>query len=139
MIQSLSTDQVIEQLAADADIPVHTGVPQAQGDVMVIPVPGAKPATDPIPAPGVRLVEGRGGHVHLLMGRALWRPAAGDGQMLGVVTVPDGETAYVAHGDGTPVSALDRDAEHALLAVGPGTYRVVRQREQADVVRMVAD
>jgi hypothetical protein len=133
-------DQVLDQLAADADVPVHIGLPLPQGDVMVIPAPNAKAATDPIPDAGVRLVEGRGGHVHLLMGRVAWRASQDrDGQMLGVVTVLAGEVGYVAHGDGTPVSALDREAEHGLVAFGPGTYRIVRQREQREVIALVTD
>ena len=43
------------------------------------------------------------------------------------VVVPDGATAYVAH------------PEHGYMGVGPGVYEVRRQREMADVIRVVAD
>lgn len=133
-------EQVLDQLATDVDVPVHTGLPLPQGDVMVIPSPKLRAATEPISLAGVRLVEGRGGHVHLLMGRVLWAPNNSVGaQTLGTVTVPDGEVGYLAHGDGTPVSALDREAEHGLVAFGPGTYVIRRQREQREAIALVAD
>lgn len=133
-------DTVLDRLATEIDIPTHTGTPQAQGDVLVIPADGQiPPATTPLPPAGARLVEGRGGHVHLLLGRVMWAANRPSAQTLGTVTVPSGEVGYIAHGDGTPASALDRDAEHALVAFGPGTYVIRRQREQADVIRMVAD
>ncbi len=127
---------MVDQLA-----PAHTGVPQAQGDLMVIPADGKVPdATASIPPVGVPLVRGAGGHTHLLMGRGvLWAPGRDGAQTVGTVTVPDGAVGYLAHGDGSPASALAREADHGLVAFGPGTYVIRRQREQADVIRMVAD
>ena len=43
------------------------------------------------------------------------------------LSVPDGATAWLGH------------PEHAYLGIGPGTYEVRRQREQAEELRVVAD
>jgi hypothetical protein len=135
-----TTTEILEQLAAQVDVPVYTGEPLAQGDLLVLPADGKVPAaTEAIPLAGVPLVRGNGGHVHLLLGRVAWAPNAVGAQTVGTVTVPDGEVGYLAHGDGTPASALSRDADHALVAFGPGTYVVRRQREQADAIRLVED
>lgn len=137
-----TASDVLTRLDAESDVPVHAGVPQAQGDLIVLPADGRVPAaTEPVPTAGVALLRGRGGHVHLLLGRVAWRPgSAREGaQTLGTLTVPAGETAWLAHGDGTPASALSRDADHAMLGIGVGTYVIRRQREQADVVALVAD
>lgn len=139
-IDTNTADAVLEQLAAEVATPVHTGKPLPQGDLLVIPADGQVPdATDPIPNVGVPLVRGTGGHVHLLMGRVLWAPGREGAQTIGTVTVPDGHVGYLAHGDGTPASALSRDADHALVAFGPGTYVIRRQREQADEIHLVED
>lgn len=135
----VDTDSVLDRLAVEVTTPVLTG-DQAQGDLIILAVDGeVRPAVEQIPIAGVPLVRGQGGHVHLLLGRVLWAPGREGAQTLGTVTVPAGEVGYVAHGDGSPASALSRDADHALLAVGPGTYVVRRQREQAEVVALVAD
>jgi hypothetical protein len=134
-----TTSDVLEQLAAEITIEVSTD-DQAQGDLLVINATGQVPAaTNPIPTAGVALVRGQGGHVHLLLGRVLWAPQRERTQTVGTVTVPPGEVGYLAHGDGTPASALSRDADHALVTFGPGTYVVRRQREQADEITLVAD
>lgn len=138
-VSDIAAEQVLAQL--DDIAPVHTGLPLAQGDLLLIPADGqVPPATDPIPAAGVPLVRGQGGHTHLLMGHVLWAADSTGSQTIGTVTVPARQVGYIAHGDGTPASALDRDAEHALVAFGgPCTYVIRRQREQADEIRMVAD
>ncbi len=46
---------------------------------------------------------------------------------LATLTVPDGQVAYLAH------------PEHGYMGVGPGTYEIRRQREQADELRLVQD
>jgi hypothetical protein len=131
-------------LAAQIDVPPLSGL-QAQGDLIVIPAGGGivPEAVTPLPAGGVELVKGAGGHVHLLLGLdgVFWdaptdRP---EPQTLGTLTVAEGATAWLAHGDGTPVSLVDRDAEHGPLAVAPGTYVIRRQREQRDIIDLVAD
>lgn len=140
MTGTMTAEAVLGALAADADIPVITGVPAVQGDVIVIPADGLAPdATLPLPADGAVLVRGQGGHAHLLLGRVLWAPGRPGAQTLGTVTVPGGEAGYLAHGDGTPVSALSGDAEHGVQAFGPGTWVIRRQREQAEEARLVAD
>jgi hypothetical protein len=132
-------------LTIDApDVPVYTGEPQAQGDLMVIPAAGLVPeAIADIPAHGVSLVRGNGGHVHLLIGDGTvapkWKAGREGAQTVGTVTVPEGGVGYLAHGDGTPASLTETGADHAPLAFGPGTYVIRRQREQADEIRLVQD
>ena len=123
-------------LDAQIDVPVLTGLAQAQGDLLVLPRPDKPAASTPIPAAGVLVVraESSGGNTHSLHS---WegpgcfydeRPAGGTGLVLGVLTVPDGATAYLVHTE-----------EHGANAFGPGTYEIRRQREQADEIRVVAD
>lgn len=116
-----------EHLAAEAEIPVLTGA-QRQGDVIVLPMrPGRVNGLEPIPAPGVAVVRGEnGGNTHLLVGAGRWA-ARPDGQDLGTLVVGDGEVAYLLH------------PEHSGQGIGPGSYRLRRQREQADKIRLVAD
>jgi hypothetical protein len=140
MQDTMDAAAVLAALAADADIPVITGAPVIQGDIAILPADGlVAAAAEPLPAGGVVLARGQGGHAHLLLGRVLYAPGRPGGQTVGTITVPDGETGYVAHGDGSPVSALSRDAEHALAAFGAGTWVARRQREQAGEVRLAAD
>ncbi len=123
-------------LDAQIDVPVLTGLAQAQGDLIVLPRPNKQAATTEIPAAGVLVVraESSGGNTHSLLsldGPGCFYDArdGGDtGLVLGVLTVPDGATAYMVHTE-----------EHGANAFGPGTYEVRRQREQADEIRMVAD
>lgn len=119
-------------LDREATVPVSTGL-QRQGDVIVIPAAtvrrGRSAATKPVPRSGVPVVRGEaGGNTHLLLaaGPVRYDPAPED-LTLGVLTVEDGAVAYLAH------------PEHGYAGIGPGTYVVRRQREQADVIRMVAD
>lgn len=119
---------VDEHLARDLEIPVATG-PQRQGDILFIPAGAA--ATDPIPQAGYAVIRGEnGGHTHALhtaTGEAFYTPSGRTEGRLGVLTVAEGSTAVLAH------------PEHGFMAFGPGTYTVTRQREQADVIRSVAD
>lgn len=113
----------------DGLVPVHTGM-QRQGDVLVIPA--TVTATTPVPAAGVAVVRGEvGGNTHLLLADGPvccdTRTATTRDLTLAVVTVPQGSTAYLAH------------PEHSYQGIGPGTYRLSRQREMADTLRMVAD
>lgn len=122
-------------LDAQVDVPVLT-VPQAQGDLIVLPRPNKTPATTPIPQRGVEVVRSEaGGNTHSVLS---WDgpgcfydtvPGGGDsGLVLGVLTVPAGATAYLIHTE-----------EHGANGIGAGTYEIRRQREQADIVRLVAD
>lgn len=122
--------EIPAHLEAQAAIPVVTGF-QVQGDVAIIPTkPSAKKGTA-VPPEGVAVVRGEsGGNTHLLVaeGPVSWA-AVGNRALLdlGVVTVPDGATAFLLH------------PEHGANAMGPGCYTVRRQREQADELRVVAD
>jgi len=120
-----------EHLIADAEVPVLTGI-QRQGDVIVVPTRAGADEGLPVPPEGIAVVRGEnGGNTHLLVadGAVTWRAVTAQrGQLaLGVVTVPEGSTAYLAH------------PEHGFMGIAPGTYRVSRQREQADEIRVVAD
>jgi len=130
---ALSGITVPAHLIADAEVPVLTG-PQAQGDLLIFPAPLPSGIDlKPVPAPGVQVVHGEStGNTHWLhqgFDSAGVRWARVDtGQVLGYLSVPDGETAQLIHTD-----------EHGANAVGAGTYVICRQREQADEIRMVAD
>jgi hypothetical protein len=106
-------------LDRDADIPVLTG-PQSQGDIGVRPVLRRAPTVTPIPAGGVVVAAGREGHEHLLLpGAARFEavhPPPGS-PLIGILTVPAGCEAYLAHD------------QHGCLGVGPGTYEIGGQRE----------
>ncbi len=116
-------------------VPVTAGLSR-QGDVIVIPAAMTRsttPSTTPLPKAGFPVVRGEsGGNTHMLLadGPVFFTPAAftdATSLDLGVLTVPEGSTAFLAH------------PEHAFQGMAPGTYVVRRQREQADELRMVAD
>lgn len=117
-------------LEAQAEVPVLTG-PQRQGDIIVLPSRPSVELGALVPASGVPVVRGEaGGNTHLLVadGPVSWLVGSvSDRLHLGTVTVPEGATAFLLH------------PEHGAQGIGPGTYRVRRQREQADEIRMVAD
>lgn len=122
--------EIPAHLLADAEVPVLTGL-QVQGDVAIVPhrhgKSGAKPVT--VPPEGVAVVRGEsGGNTHLLVadGPVVWSPSSNE-MTLGQVTVPKGATAFMLH------------PEHGAMGMGPGSYLVRRQREQADEIRRVAD
>lgn len=124
---------------ADLEVPVLTG-PQRQGDVGIWPRPPAGPAQladmVKVPAAGIPVVRGEtstGGNAHILdayHGDVYWQPIdrPHDGITLGVLHIPDGSVAYLTHTD-----------EHGCNGIGPGTYRLTGKREQAEMVRRVAD
>lgn len=126
-----------EGLEADMEVPVLTG-PQRQGDVGIFPRPklgtAEAAAFVQIPATGVAVVRGElGGNTHWLNGDGpvLWQanPATSTTDLtLGIVDVPAGSVAYLIH-----------EEEHGVNAFGPGTYRLVGKREQAQELRRVAD
>ncbi len=120
---------VHDYLDRDALVPIGAGL-QVQGDLAVIPTRPGKTSAKPIPAQGIPVIRGEaGGNTHLLLasGPVLWNPAKGSGTTLGLIVVPEGSTAYLAH------------PEHGYLGIGTGSYIVRRQREQADIIRVVAD
>jgi hypothetical protein len=124
-------------LGHDLDPLPVVGLPQAQGDLIVLPWPegvaprdraAAAASAVPVLRPEV-VVRGNGGNEHTLVdpdGCGLsW--AASAGQTVGTLVVPEGGRACLDH------------AEHGRLAVGAGVWVIRRQRDQADVVRLVAD
>lgn len=122
---------VLEHLDRDALVPVVTGL-QRQGDVIVVPTPGGRAASTKVPAKGVPVVRGEaGGNTHAIVAEGDVfcdvREASASNLMLATLTVAEGATAYLAH------------PEHAYSGIGPGTYEIRRQREQADELRLVQD
>ena len=123
---------VDDHIDLDDLVPVHTGM-QRQGDVIIVPTIGnAKPATTPVPKTGTPVVRGEaGGNTHAIVADGPvfcdTRQASTTDLTLATLTVPDGSVAYLAH------------PEHAYTGIGPGTYTLRRQREQADELRIVAD
>jgi hypothetical protein len=122
---------VLDHLDRDMEIPVLTGL-QRQGDVIVIPDAKAV-ATTAVPATGTPVVRGEnGGNTHAILAQGLGvlvdvrTPSTGD-LRVATLTVPAGSVAWLAH------------PEHGYMGIGPGTYTVNRQREQADEARIVAD
>lgn len=118
-------------LDREVDVPILSGPqPQRQGDVTVLCRPVLSPATTPIPQDGVVVVRGMNTHsLHSWDGRCFYDPApAGDGLVLGTLTVPTGGSAYLIHSE-----------EHGANAMGPGTYELHGKREWAGEWRRVAD
>lgn len=123
--------EVLEHLEAEAEVPVLGGL-QAQGDLFIVPVaaPGSLNGDNAVPPEGVAVIAAvDGGHEHRLFagtpGTAFWRPSDRAGQDIGQLVCT--EPAYVLH------------PEHGATGIAPGSYRLRRQREQADEGRLVAD
>lgn len=123
---------VLDHLDRALAVPVVDEIGR-QGDVLILArAARAKTATTPLPTAGFPAVRGEaGGNTHLLLGdgpvfydQLSVSAASLD---LGVLTIPPGSTAYLAH------------PEHAYLGIASGNYVLRRQREQADVMRLVAD
>ncbi len=123
---------VLEHLDRDAAIP-HITDAGIQGDVSFLRDQSISEATTAVPAAGVPVVRGEnGGNTHALFADG---PVFFDGRdatdpedtAIGTLTVPEGSTAFLLH------------PEHGAMSFGTGTFRVGRQREQADVVAFVAD
>jgi len=116
---------VPDHLVADAVVPVLTG-PQAQGDLMVVPVTALPGGLDwqPVPDAGIQVIHGEAtGNTHWLH-RGLDSPSvrwtfATAGVRLGFLDVAPGNTALLIHTD-----------EHGANGIGPGTYAIHRKRAQ---------
>ena len=111
------------------EIPVLTGV-QRQGDVIVVPADVT--ATTDVPAQGTPVVRGEsGGNTHAVYAdgpvRCDTRAASVRDLTVATLTVPAGSVAYLGH------------PEHGYLGIGPGSYALRRQREQAEELRVLAD
>lgn len=117
--------EVLEYLDRDAAVPVVTRAAM-QGDVSILREVGVKPAVTAIPAGGVVVASGREGHNHTLFGGGYFDRCE-NGVVVGTVTVPVDADVFLLH------------AEHGGLQIAAGTYRIGRQREQADEIALVAD
>lgn len=123
---------VPDHLVADAEVPILTG-PQAQGDLLIIPLERTSAKMLPVPDEGVQVVYGEAtGNSHFLH-RGFDSPDVtyariSDGQCIAVVHVPDGQNAQLIHTD-----------EHGSAGIGPGLYGIHEKREQADEIRRVTD
>jgi hypothetical protein len=121
-----------DYLDKSAEIPVVDRV-AFQGDVGIVRRDDDTPASTPIPASGFPVVRGEnGGNTHGLYGAGFFTPSALASQdpndlLLGTLTVPAGAQVLLSH------------PEHGGLLIAAGTYRILRQREQADVARFVED
>ena len=130
-ISRFDTD-VLEHLDRDAAIP-HITLAGIQGDVSFLRDDELGAATTAVPAAGVPVVRGEGGNTHALFadGDVFYDRAPVDDDPettgIGTLTVADGATAFLIH------------PEHGAMSFGAGTWRVGRQREQADVVAFVED
>lgn len=123
---------VPEHLIAEAEVPVLTG-PQAQGDLLIVPIDRSTAKLLPVPDEGVQVVFGEAtGNSHYLH-RGFDSPGVlyarvTDGQCIAVVAVPEGQSAQLIHTD-----------EHGSNGIGPGLYGIHEKREQADEIRRVTD
>ena len=124
---------VPEHLQADAEVPIITGEPQCQGDLIVIPIGAAPAGMEPVPTAGIQVVHGEAtGNTHWLHAgfesAGVTFKRVDRGLVVGVVDVPEGQSALLIHTD-----------EHGSNGIGAGTYEIRRQREQAEEIRMVQD
>jgi len=123
---------VPDHLVADAEVPILTG-PQAQGDLLILPIDSTTADLITVPDEGVQVVYGEAtGNSHYLH-RGFDSPGVTyarvqDGQRIAVLSVPDGQNAQLIHTD-----------EHGSAGIGPGLYGIHEKREQADEIRRVAD
>lgn len=127
-----------DHLVADAEVPVFSG-PQTQGDLMIVPADmdtfdTSTCVTEPVPNSGVQVIRGEVTNNTHWLHRGFdspgvgWAPVTNDALVLGVVMVPNGQTAELIHTD-----------EHGANAMGPGCYVIRGKREMAEEIRRVAD
>lgn len=127
-----------DHLVADAEVPVLTGV-QAQGDLIIVPAKLdafdiTKVTLAAVTEKGIQVVVGEAtGNTHWLhrgfeSPGVTWARVTNHNLVLGVVHVPDGESAELIHTD-----------EHGCNAMGPGDYVIRGKQELADEIRRVAD
>jgi len=119
---------VLDHLDRQTHVPVATGAPVAQGDVLAVPLRHAEALGHLVPAGGLVVVAGQHDHRLLADGPVSWHPAPeGSGVVVGTVTVPEGATGWLAHD------------EHGYVGLGAGVWQLRRQRELAERARLVAD
>jgi len=123
---------VLDHHDREISVPICHGL-QRQGDVLVRPTPyQQEKATTPVPSQGVPVVRGEaGGNTHAIVADGdAWCDLVDPSPtnlLLATLTVADGAIAYLTH------------PEHSYQGIGPGTYELRRQREQADELRLVTD
>jgi hypothetical protein len=123
---------VPDHLIADAEVPVLS-VPQAQGDLLIVPLLSSRAELAAVPDEGVQVVFGEAtGNSHYLH-RGFDSPDVSyarvrEGQRIAVVFVPEGQNAQLIHTD-----------EHGSAAFGAGLWGIHEKREQADEIRRVTD
>jgi hypothetical protein len=117
--------EVLEHLDREVTIPVLTSL-QAQGDLLVVPVPDDidHSSWSPVPPSGIVVLQGQHDHRLLADGDVAFAPDV-VGQRLGWLRVSG--VAWLLH------------QEHGGSGIGTGTYELRRQREQAQEQRLVAD
>jgi len=138
---ALASVPIPGHLEADAQVPVLDG-PQAQGDLMIVPLalayePGEAvpdwPDGIPLPPRGSSVLWGEAtGNTHWLHAGfdspgVRWHQVE-ENLVVGVLTVPPGQSAMLIHTD-----------EHGANGIGPGRYEIRRKREQHDEIAHVAD
>ncbi|GAA3719936.1 hypothetical protein GCM10022224_102340 [Nonomuraea antimicrobica] len=130
---------VLDHLDRSVRIPVVDGL-QAQGDLIVIPLPVVaedvrlwdEPRWQDVPPEGVELLRGAaGGHPHTLVaepGSCRWSTRVRDAHGLAIGVFAASAPVYLLH------------PEHGGSGCAPGTYVVRRQRERDGLrARLVAD
>lgn len=124
---------VPEHLVADAEVPVLTG-PQAQGDLLIVPVDKLIGDLVPIPAEGVQVVFGEAtGNSHFLhqgfdSPDVAWMRVDDGSLTLARLLVPEGQSAQLIHTD-----------EHGANGIGAGLYEIHAKREIRDEITRVQD
>lgn len=129
---AVSIDGVLD---SQIEIPI-LGRAQRQGDVIWVPRPNKAAATTEIPQAGVIVVRAETStrNYHMIInwdGKCFFDADTTGGEsglILGVLTVPEGASAYVAHSE-----------EHGANGIGTGTYEFRRQREYRGEWARVAD
>lgn len=122
--------EILDHLDRSVRVPVLT-TPQVQGDVFIRPAKVS--STTPVPPAGVPIVRGEnGGNTHSLHaeGGPVFcdtREATVTDLVLAFVVVPEGSVAHLLH------------PEHGAMSIGAGSYEIRRQRQQAEMMQMVAD
>lgn len=135
-ITEMSGRKVYDHLDTSADIPLG-GDLIAQGDIMIIPETmwernGLQASTKMVPrqvsAQGIVVLAGN--HDHVLIapsGAATWTTGVVDRESLALGTIDVKTEAFLLH------------QEHGAVGLAPGRYIVRASREQADIIRRVAD
>jgi hypothetical protein len=111
-----------------------------QGDVLLVPIDALPAELTPVPREKGRVILAHGevtGHAHAIVDdRAeLFGTPNAEGGLISIVEA--GELYLLVHGD-KPVELVHD--EHSTIAVEPGAYKRIRQREYApEATRLVAD